>query len=522
MNFILTISAPILNSARKFSLDVKNLFLSPQLLWRKLSKSIGVRYQAIPVRLRLSLTYAAWMATVFCMVGFGVYQLVERNLIQSVDGALYASAKSIRDSRTNLFSSSPSGVSESILRSFFGEQYINPFAQIVDLSGRISEKTPHSRISLPVTPLASERAERGLTTLETFKLDQKELFRQITLPILSNGIFTGDLVQVGAPLNVPMRTLQNLKLMLWIIFPVTILLSVFFGYRLTGKALRPVVDIAKLAKSLQSDQLSSRLELPLANDELKKLALTLNGMLDRLEDAFSRISKFSSDVSHELRTPLSVIRGEAEFALKKVRTESDYRESLEAIRKEGLHMSSTVEDLLLLARVQNPTTQTSREVLYSDDLAARLLDSLKAELDYHQILLEVEVAKSFYFVANENYIMLALRNLVINALKHAGVMNRRVVFKMETIGEEVQLTVKDFGCGIPADKLPFLFDPFYRADESRQRRSGNGGTGLGLSIVKALAEVHQGRVEVESVVNQGTEFKLIIPQRLKTKPQIHT
>ncbi|TWW09247.1 hypothetical protein E3A20_16260, partial [Planctomyces bekefii] len=245
--------------------------------------------------------------------------------------SLLVSAQSIRDARFVRGFSSP--IMERFLAQFFGEHSIRPYAQLVDLSGNISAKTD-VRISLPVTPKALSRAERGLETFETFPARDAESspLRQVTLPVVRFGRFTGELIQVAASMDSTQHTLNSIASVLWISLPLGVLLSVLFGYLLTRRLLKPVVDMSHAASNLGSDDLSVRLPLPVANDELRRLAHTFNEMLDRLEDAFKRLRRFTGDVSHELRTPLAVLRGEAEFALRKERSAQEYRESYQTCR----------------------------------------------------------------------------------------------------------------------------------------------------------------------------------------------
>ena len=221
----------------------------------------------IPVRLRLSLGHAAWMALIFLSVGFGLYRVVEHNLYRSVDASLLISAQSIRDARFIRGFSPP--LMERFLNQFFGEKAIRPYAQLVDLSGNISAKTD-THVSLPVTPKALARAERGYETFETFppRHDSDSPLRQVTLPVVKFGRFTGELIQVGASLDSTFHTLREIAWVLWISLPLGLMLSVVFGYVLTKRSLIPVTELSAAAQRLGSADLSVRLPLPPAKDEI--------------------------------------------------------------------------------------------------------------------------------------------------------------------------------------------------------------------------------------------------------------
>lgn len=462
--------------------------------------------ERIPVRLRLSLGYAIWMALVFLGIGIGVYKLVERNLSQSVDAALIASAESLRSARTSINYRSP--FTQSFLREFFGEDYIRPYAQLVDLSGRVSAKTQNIRVSLPVTPYASARAEHGLGTLETIARRGLPPLRQITLPVIQNSRFTGELIQVGAPLDPTYRTLGSIASMLWIILPSVLTLTIIFGYVLMAWSLRPVTAVTRAAGSLGSDDLNIRIRLPKAKDEIRDLSQTFNGMLDRLQDAFGRMKRFAGDVSHELRTPLTVLRGEAEFALRKERTAEEYKHALEIIARESLNMTAIVEDLLLLARAQSKSVAMAWERLTIKEFVGVLTASVEAYYNKKGVQLVVGDLQETKFFVSIGYLNLAIKNILLNAAKHSPV-GAAVQLDVKSTADTITFSVTDQGEGIPKDSLPYIFDAFYRADTARNRAAG--GTGIGLSLAQALVMLHDGKVDVKSEVGKGSTFSVTIP-----------
>ncbi len=467
--------------------------------------------ERIPVRFRLSLGYAIWMALLFVGIGCGVYKLVQRNLDQSVDAALIASAESLRSARAAINYRSP--FTQSFLREFFGKDHIRPYAQLVDLSGRVSAKTQNVRVSLPVTPYAIRRAERGLSTIESVQRHSMPPLRQITMPIMRRGKFTGELVQVGAPLDATYRTLRSIGFMLWLVLPIGLGLSIIFGYLLTAWSLKPVVNITRTAAKLGSDDLNVRLKLPAANDEIRELSSTFNSMLNRLQDTFGRMKRFAGDVSHELRTPLTVLRGEAEFALRKERDPKSYQQSLETIVRESQNMTSIVEDLLLLARAQSKSVAMEWELVDIDQFIDPLIESTQSVLDEKAITLKVSqdiAQENSTFYTSHGYLNLALKNLLLNAIKHSP-SGSEIEFNIISSRETLTFEVKDHGEGIPKESLPYIFDAFYRADTARNR--GSGGIGIGLSLAQALVLLHNGKVEVESEVGSGTTFTVSIPRQ---------
>lgn len=466
----------------------------------------------IPIKLRLSLGYAVWMAILFGGIGVGVYRFVEHNLYQSVDAALLTSAKSIRDARFTKGFNSP--LMEDFLEEFLGEKFIKPYAQLVDLSGRVSLKTPSMRVNLPVTPQAVARAERGEPTYETFVRRGRSKIRQVTIPVIKRGRFSRELIQVGAPLDATVQTLNSISLMLWASLPAGLCLSIFFGYLLTSRSLRPVRELTDAASQLKADDMTMRLPLPSAKDEIRDLTCRFNEMTDRLDDAFSRLRRFAGDVSHELRTPLTVLRGEAELSLRKERTPEEYQRALQTIVKESVNMTDIVEELLLLARAQGNSLTLQWEELRVSDLVAELKDTFDSALNKKKIDLRInDATNEASLLGSRSYLFLSLKNILQNAVKHSG-CDATIWLNVSQNSEFTYFTIKDEGEGIPKESLPYIFDPFYRADTARNRKAG--GTGIGLSLVQALVKLHEGKIWVDSVAGKGASFTIKIPRNPKS------
>jgi heavy metal sensor kinase len=457
------------------------------------------------------------MTVVFLGVGFGLYRVVESHLLDSVDAALLSSARSIRDARFNQdtrdtpveiffkhFFKDPMYVDQ-----FFSERFVRPYAQLISMSGKVRSKTTNLRVNLPVTPTAVGRAELGLVTFEDFHPKNRPALRQITLPVMRNDVFTGELVQVGAPLDDIYQNLQGVAKVLWIGFPIGILFSVIFGYILAWKALSPVRSISKAASSLGIDDLSVRLPLPSANDELRHLSTTFNEMLDRLEEAVNRLRRFTGDVSHELRTPLAVLRGEAELALRRPRTEESYQTTLRTVASEAVHMTGIIEDLLLLARAESKSVALNWVELTGPNFCNDVAGLTKIVFAQRNVELVIQVADpNVVFSASQNFLSLALKNVLENAAKHSCA-GSKVFFSMRQSYDNIVFEITDHGEGIPTESLPLIFDSFYRADTARNRAAG--GVGIGLSLAKALVMLHNGSIKVASTVGTGSRFTVSIP-----------
>jgi two-component system heavy metal sensor histidine kinase CusS len=234
-------------------------------------------------------------------------------------------------------------------------------------------------------------------------------------------------------------------------------------------------------------------------------------MLERLDQSFTRISRFSADIAHELRTPLHNMLGEIDVALSRPRSSEDYREALISSIEECGRLARLVDNLLFLARAEAPRAVLTRDVL---DVVAEL----KTICDFHEataheagIRLTVTTHGQPIGEVNRLLFQRALNNLVTNALAHTP-PGGSVTLAAAAGGGDTVVEVIDTGCGIASTHLPHVFDRFYRVDQARQ--SGEGAhVGLGLSLVKSIVELHGGTVDIVSEVGRGTTVSLSFPRR---------
>src|SRR6202041_1224528 len=219
--------------------------------------------------------------------------------------------------------------------------------------------------------------------------------------------------------------------------------------------------------------------------ELASLASTFNQMLDRLEESFERISRFSADIAHDLRTPVNNIRGEAEVALARGRSAREYRDVVESCLEESGRLSDLIGDLLFLSRAESPLTHLRRERVDVGELLGRLRDYFEASAADGGVVLSTTLpGEPVVAELDRSLLQRAVGNLVSNALAHTP-PGGAIVLRTDVDVSAIRIEVSDTGVGIPADALPRVFDRFFRVDSSRTRELG--GTGLGLAIVQSIA-----------------------------------
>jgi heavy metal sensor kinase len=378
-----------------------------------------------------------------------------------------------------------------------------PFTQVINFDfARMNQGNEHE-------PLIE------LVTLNNANAQTQYIFKIV--PLYSKGVFTGYLA-LGIPLD-PRGQLKRLLVTLVILIGLTLIISFAGGFWIADRAMRPVKIIAATAHSISETDLSQRFNLS-KKDEIGQLAETFDSMLARLESAFARQRQFTADASHELRTPLTIVNLETTRALSLPRSAKEYQRVLHVIQSENELMSHLVNDMLTLARMDAHQYSLPQETLDLSDLALDVVERLIPLATRQDIKLETGELPEVLILGDRQPLTQMLTNLVENAIKYTaqnGTDPLRHV-RVETGTHPTQplgwVSVSDTGPGISAEHLAHLFDRFYRVDQSRTQsddQSSPTGSGLGLAIVEGIAKLHNGSIEVQSQLGQGTIFKITFP-----------
>jgi two-component system, OmpR family, sensor kinase len=403
----------------------------------------------LPIRLRLSLAFAAAMAVVLAAVGAFVYLQLRNSLDEQLEAGLRSQAEAARAGTL--------------------VQKEESVSQVLGPDGRVIRG-----FRRPLAPPATRErfVERDVRGLEDGP------YRLLIVP--ADG---GRTVVVGTALEDRNDALAGLLKGLLIGGPVALALATLLGYLLAGALLRPVERMRRRAAEISADTAGGRLPLPRSRDEISRLGETLNEMLGRLEAGLARERRFVADASHELRTPLALLRTELELARRHRRSTDELRAALDSAAEEVDRLGRLAEDLLVLARVDEGRLPLRREKIRVDDL----LETVAGRFG-HDIELAVHDGESVF--GDRLRLEQALGNLVDNALRHGA---GTVRLDAERRNGMLFLRVSDEGAGFPPELLPTAFERFTRGDEARER----GGTGLGLAIVDAVARAHGGRAHAE-------------------------
>lgn len=318
------------------------------------------------------------------------------------------------------------------------------------------------------------------------------------------------LLRAAVPTESFDQALDRFRLILKEALPALIVLASLAGYWLSGRVLHPVSDIIRTARGIGVRSLSSRLPVPRARDELRLLTETLNEMLARIEASVQRITQFTADASHDLRTPLALIRCSSELALRRSRTEEEYRKALTRNLVTSVETTCLVENLLTLARADAGSSGLEFrriDLAHSLHKATEETTILAADKDIR--VSACIPAKPIWVNADDIALHRVFRIVLENAVKYTPRGGGIAVATNWNGGSAAEIEIRDSGIGIPENDIPHIFERFYRVDQARSRESG--GAGLGLAIARTFVDLHGGTIAAQSQMGKGTSILIRLP-----------
>jgi signal transduction histidine kinase len=337
-------------------------------------------------------------------------------------------------------------------------------------------------------------------------------------------------VEAGTSLFSMQQTLHSLTKILTVATILILILATIGGYLLMTRPLRPLVVLTGKAADIGRKKLGERLPVIPTGDELERLTHSLNGMIDRLEDALNHNHRFSADASHELRTPLTIMRGELEEMLRIEELPPRAIENLVSTLEEIDRMSRIVNSLMTITRLDAGGERMTMQVLDLSELVRTTMDHMRLLAEEKGLPLNCACEREVYVYADPMRIKQVLVNLIDNAIKYTQPgedfqesslqesAGGRVDIAVFASGSSAYLKIADHGIGIAPEVLPHVFDRFYRADFARNRDAG--GVGLGLAIVKAIVVAHDGSVSITSTLDQGSTVLVQLPLVQPPEPVI--
>ena len=381
---------------------------------------------------------------------------------------------------------------------------VNPtFIQVMDTLGNIIKKTPN---------LINSKLDFNTSIKNNSYYNSKlsgSPVRQLKSAIKNpNGKILGYLL-IAVPLEESEIVLTNLKYTLIAGYPVVLMILFFISRFIAGKSIAPINKVIKTAGRITNENLDERIELPSHKDEIHQLTLTINQLLDRLEDVVLREKQFTADASHELRTPLAVIKGTLEVLTRKPREAGYYEEKIKYVISEVDRMTLLVDQLLELSRYESGKITPNFSTFELSEIVDEIFNRLKLNIESKKLTIKLNDGDNVKISSDKSMVEIILENLISNSIKYSE-SSRAIEIDIKREETQVQCKITDHGSGIPANQLDNIFDRFYRVDESRN--ASVSGKGLGLAIVKKLTDLLNIELQVESKVGEGTSFTLIFPK----------
>ncbi len=378
---------------------------------------------------------------------------------------------------------------------------VNPvFVQFLDINNQLIDKSPN----LKEISLKLYEDEKDNVLIDTY-LNKKPI-RQIQVPLIDDNKVIGHVI-VAMSLDDATMILSNLKTILYVAFPLILLVLFLVARLIAGRSIKPVTSIIETSSKITKDNLKSRITLPNNKDELYILSKTINDLLDRIEDAVEREKQFTSDASHELRTPLAVIKGTLEVLVRKPREKQEYEDKINFCVSEVDRLNSLVDELLLLARFENQKSNNKIENVYLNELILESLSRYSDKIQKRNITVVTNFNNDFYIQSDYYLVSIIISNLISNAVKYSKTEGL-ITIDLNANKDKTNLIITDNGIGIPKDNLSKVFNSFYRSENSKNPEIK--GTGLGLSIVKRLCDLLHIEIQITSEENIGTTIILSI------------
>jgi len=457
----------------------------------------------LSIGMRLTLWYLAIFAVAQLVFGAGMWFLLRHHLYALVNDSLESQVEDLQ----NFLEAQKKNATTAKMREEVGETYLlehsGDYLELHAEDGALIYRSSFLE-KHPVTLAAPGQADQAISRNlslggRPFRFRAQKLEANAHVYTAITGVPTDDVVE----------TLSLFRTYLLMFAPLLFLAAAGGGYWLSQRALAPVDALVGTAREISGANLNSRLPKLETGDELQRLSDTLNEMLDRIETAFLRITQFTADASHELRTPVSLIRTEAELALRRSRGEAEYIESLRHILLEAERTTSLIEQLLALAR-----TDSGRETLHMQPVnLARMLNNVGDGWRHVATIRNLQFSMSLpaqdAFVLGDEAALRRLADILLdNAFKYTPSPGS-VHLSFDQKGEKAILLVQDSGVGITEDDQPKVFERFYRVDKARSREQA--GAGLGLAIAQWIVGQHRGSISVESRPGRGATFRVEMP-----------
>ena len=462
------------------------------------------------IRFRLTAWYFFSLAVILTLFGFGARFAMQTSIFEAVDHDLRTRIQDVRQFLERQMKVGPG----QLINEFREQSMLGVGGSLLQVCGE-SGGVLYRSVRLSEYPLGLEQpclanARIAYATGRTGRSSLRIASQAVTV---QGKRFT---IHVAEPMHEFEESMERFQGMLLVASPLFLILASLGGFWMSRRALAPVDRITRDARLISISNLSRRLEVPRAKDELQRLTQTLNEMLDRIDKSVRRMVQFTADASHELRAPLTLIHTAAEFSLRRERKPEELLEAMRKVVRESERTASLVDNLLVLARADSGTDELRAAPVDLAGVAHNVYKQVVTLAKPKQIQVSIDVADESVIVQGDDQALSRLMLILLdNAVKYTA-DGGQICFQVHLADSQAEVTVRDTGIGIAAADLPHIYDRFWRADKVRSRNLG--GAGLGLSIAHWIVEQHGGEIGARSEMGKGSEFTVRLPSIQESIP----
>lgn len=466
----------------------------------------------ISLKTRLSLIHLFLLAVLLSVFSYGIFYDTKRFLVQSTVVRLRAQAKPVIDNwikgkvpGTPLVSGRVSSLAVDLTSR-------DTAALILDKKGNIlaeGKRLKSEPSSVVPDERYFERSLNGENDITYITEKTGNVFLVVLIPIREAPDSTNimGVVQLSTPLKPVYEILIRQKRILILGIIIIVTAGAVLGFMITSVSLKELTGMVGTCNQIADGNLDSRINLPKRRDEIGQVANAFDNMISRIEELFNVQTRFIANAAHELRTPMTSIQGSLEVLMRGAQDDpQSFLRLTQGMYREVTRLNRMCEQLLDLSRINRPLNIHKKRFSLRDAFND-FFQYAELMADGRKVILEGE-PDDLYIFADPDSIKQVFFNLTDNSIQHTG-EDGIISFSWELAGSDIIISVSDNGCGISPEDIPHIFEPFYRGDPSRSRKSG--GTGLGLAIVKSLVEANGGNIEVKSIVDKGTEIIISFP-----------
>ncbi len=459
----------------------------------------------LPIRTKIIITYTISFGLMIAAFSFLLYQNAEKAELAKLDTLLKVHGVKVEMETEEQVEANefPNAVIYSTLTT---EGLQNVRLQLYDMSGKI---VLVDSLLYQFQFSAWSNAQRNVSFSEFIDVHEIE-YRCLWHPLKYYGQIQY-IAQVAVPVSVLDSELAWFKKIFVLSIPVVLILTGIIAFFITKKSFQPITSMIESARWISASNLSKRLPLPKAKDEIHLLGETLNAMFERIEVAFNTQKQFVADASHEIRTPLTIIRSELEFA-NKIIIDELAKASISISLSEVDRLANLTQQLLLLAKLDSKQLQLRIEIVRLDELLIECVQRMDSIAAAKNIFLSLHIEDAFQLKGDREKLQSIIINLIDNAITYSSSASTIFISlkRSESNNSKVAIEVKDSGIGIAQEDLPFIFKRSFRTQEGKVHANGSG---LGLAITQGFVEMHKGTIAVQSEEGKGSLFRVEFPIR---------